>query len=99
MWVYGHRWIGRLDRWILLVEVYVLYMTVQKCIIMLSCYTQEWLGDEEEPLSGFSWRGGAERETNGILMWSKAFIIMKPSTGEEVSINNNMKLKGAASCI
>ena len=51
----------------------------------LSCYTQEWLGDETEPLSGFSWRGGAERETNGILMWSKAFIITKPSTGEEVS--------------
>ncbi|XP_065883232.1 atlastin-2-like [Dysidea avara] len=47
---------------------------------------EEWLGSESEPLGGFSWRGGAERETNGILMWNRAFIITKPSTGEEVAV-------------
>jgi len=50
------------------------------------CLQQEWLGEETEPLGGFSWRGGAERETNGILMWSKPFIIAHPFTGEEVSL-------------
>lgn len=34
----------------------------------------EWLGEDEEPLVGFSWRGGAERDTTGILMWSDIFL-------------------------
>ncbi|XP_017140673.1 atlastin [Drosophila miranda] len=34
----------------------------------------DWLGDEAEPLSGFSWRGGSERDTTGILMWSDIFL-------------------------
>lgn len=33
----------------------------------------EWLGKEGEPLQGFSWRGGSERDTTGILMWSDIF--------------------------
>ncbi|XP_043278003.1 atlastin isoform X3 [Venturia canescens] len=44
-----------------------------------------WLGTDQEPLSGFSWRGGSERDTTGILMWSKVF----PGTllnGEKVAI-------------
>ncbi|XP_024943923.1 atlastin isoform X2 [Cephus cinctus] len=44
-----------------------------------------WLGSDDEPLSGFSWRGGSERDTTGILMWSKVF----PGTlsnGEKVAI-------------
>jgi len=46
----------------------------------------EWIGREDEPLTGFSWRGGIERDTTGILMWSKPFVTTLPSTGEEVSL-------------
>lgn len=42
------------------------------------------MGREDEPLKGFSWRGGIERNTMGILMWSKPFLATLPSTGEEV---------------
>ena len=42
------------------------------------------MGREDEPLKGFSWRGGIERNTMGILMWSKPFIVTLPTTGEEV---------------
>ena len=45
----------------------------------------DWLGGEAEPLGGFSWRGGSERDTTGILMWSKVF----PATlanGERVAV-------------
>ena len=35
----------------------------------------EWLKDREIPLKGFSWRGGSERDTTGILMWSKPFVL------------------------
>ncbi|EFN89021.1 Atlastin-2 [Harpegnathos saltator] len=47
--------------------------------------TDTWLGAEDEPLSGFSWRGGSERDTTGILMWSKVY----PATlanGEKVAV-------------
>ncbi|XP_032521043.2 atlastin-like [Danaus plexippus] len=33
----------------------------------------DWLGVEDEPLSGFSWRGGSERDTTGLLFWSQPF--------------------------
>lgn len=45
----------------------------------------DWLGDENEPLSGFSWRGGSERDTTGILMWSEIFLHDYPN-GEKVAI-------------
>ncbi|XP_051166542.1 atlastin isoform X2 [Leptopilina boulardi] len=44
-----------------------------------------WLGDENAPLSGFSWRGGSERDTTGILMWSKVFLSTLQN-GEKVAI-------------
>jgi len=44
----------------------------------------DWLGDDESPLEGFSWRGGSERETTGILLWSEPFCCTLP-TGEQVS--------------
>lgn len=44
-----------------------------------------WLGKESEPLSGFSWRGGSERDTTGILMWSDIFT-WDYSNGEKVAI-------------
>ncbi|XP_061166573.1 atlastin-2-like [Saccostrea echinata] len=44
-----------------------------------------WLGGDDSPLEGFTWRGGSERETTGILMWSEPFICKVPS-GEEVAV-------------
>lgn len=40
----------------------------------------DWLGDPEEPLTGFSWRGGSERETTGIQIWSEVFLVDKPDS-------------------
>uniref|UniRef100_A0A8I3RUR8 Atlastin GTPase 3 n=1 Tax=Canis lupus familiaris TaxID=9615 RepID=A0A8I3RUR8_CANLF len=37
-----------------------------------------WLGDSEEPLTGFSWRGGSDPETTGIQIWSEVFTVEKP---------------------
>ncbi|XP_054460050.1 atlastin-2-like [Anoplopoma fimbria] len=37
-----------------------------------------WVGGEEDPLTGFTWRGGCERETTGILAWSEVFVVEKP---------------------
>ncbi|XP_073950070.1 atlastin-like [Choristoneura fumiferana] len=33
----------------------------------------DWLGSEDAPLEGFSWRGGSERDTTGLLLWSQPF--------------------------
>ncbi|VDD74386.1 unnamed protein product [Mesocestoides corti] len=44
-----------------------------------------WLGDPNEPLTGFHWRGGADRDTTGIHMWSEVFLV-KLSSGEEVAV-------------
>ncbi|XP_014249399.1 atlastin-like [Cimex lectularius] len=33
-----------------------------------------WMGPKDVPLEGFSWRGGSERDTTGILMWSEIFL-------------------------
>lgn len=43
------------------------------------------MGKDDEPLKGFSWRGGSERDTTGILMWSHIFPATLPS-GERVAI-------------
>ncbi|XP_045530273.1 atlastin isoform X2 [Pieris brassicae] len=45
----------------------------------------DWLGSDDEPLGGFSWRGGSERDTTGILMWSEIFKATLDD-GEEVAI-------------
>ena len=44
------------------------------------------MGREDEQLTGFSWRSGSDRETTGILMWSRPFIATLPGSGEEVSV-------------
>ncbi|XP_076877379.1 atlastin-3-like [Brachyhypopomus gauderio] len=46
---------------------------------------ENWLGREDEPLSGFSWRGGSEPETTGIQLWSEVFVVRK-SNGKEVAV-------------
>ncbi|XP_021191931.3 atlastin isoform X4 [Helicoverpa armigera] len=45
----------------------------------------DWLGGDEEPLRGFNWRGGSERDTTGILMWSEIFKATLDN-GEKVAI-------------
>ena len=37
----------------------------------------DWLGKDDEPLTGFTWRGGSEPETTGILLWSEVFLVEK----------------------
>uniref|UniRef100_A0A671LS33 Atlastin-3-like n=1 Tax=Sinocyclocheilus anshuiensis TaxID=1608454 RepID=A0A671LS33_9TELE len=46
---------------------------------------QDWLGQENDPLTGFSWRGGSEPETTGIQLWSEVFIVRKKD-GSEVAV-------------
>ncbi|XP_072314427.1 atlastin-1 [Eucyclogobius newberryi] len=46
---------------------------------------EDWLGDSEEPLTGFTWRGGSERETTGIQIWSEVFLVDKPD-GTKVAL-------------
>lgn len=41
------------------------------------------MGGDDEPLTGFSWRGGCERETTGIQAWSEVFVVEK-SDGSKV---------------
>ncbi|CDW55934.1 atlastin [Trichuris trichiura] len=36
----------------------------------------EWLNDDASSLEGFSWRGGAERDTSGVLLWSQPFVLL-----------------------
>lgn len=33
-----------------------------------------WLGQDDDPLIGFSWRGGSDRVTTGIYVWSDIFL-------------------------
>uniref|UniRef100_A0A8D0GS37 Atlastin GTPase 3 n=1 Tax=Sphenodon punctatus TaxID=8508 RepID=A0A8D0GS37_SPHPU len=47
--------------------------------------SSNWLGEEEEPLLGFSWRGGSEPETTGIQIWSEVFTVEKPD-GKKVAV-------------
>ncbi|XP_078505148.1 atlastin-2 isoform X2 [Lissotriton helveticus] len=44
-----------------------------------------WMGGLNEPLTGFTWRGGCERETTGIQVWSEVFQITKPD-GTRVAV-------------
>ncbi|XP_034043449.1 atlastin-2-like [Thalassophryne amazonica] len=37
-----------------------------------------WIGGEDQPLTGFTWRGGCERETTGIQAWNQVFVVEKP---------------------
>ncbi|KAF1374540.1 atlastin-1 isoform X1 [Sander lucioperca] len=47
--------------------------------------SEGWLGEADEPLTGFSWRGGSERETTGIQIWSEVFLVDKPD-GKKVAV-------------
>ena len=45
---------------------------------------KDWIGSDDEPLTGFHWKRGSERDTTGIIMWSEPFIL-KNSSNEDVS--------------
>ncbi|XP_032872786.1 atlastin-2-like [Amblyraja radiata] len=47
--------------------------------------TSNWLGRDDKPLTGFSWRGGSDPDTNGIQMWTEVFVVQKPS-GNRVAV-------------
>ncbi|KAM5252031.1 atlastin-2 isoform 1-T1 [Hipposideros larvatus] len=47
--------------------------------------TQSWIGGNNEPLTGFTWRGGCERETTGIQVWNEVFVIDRPN-GTKVAV-------------
>uniref|UniRef100_A0A665WK15 Atlastin GTPase 2 n=1 Tax=Echeneis naucrates TaxID=173247 RepID=A0A665WK15_ECHNA len=46
---------------------------------------ESWIGGDDEPLLGFTWRGGCERETTGIQIWSEVFVVDKPD-GSKVAV-------------
>ncbi|XP_013135806.1 PREDICTED: atlastin-like [Papilio polytes] len=52
---------------------------------VLNSKDDNWLGPEDEPLQGFGWRGGSERHTTGLLLWSKPFKATLHN-GEKVAI-------------
>ncbi|XP_038634305.1 atlastin-1 isoform X1 [Scyliorhinus canicula] len=60
-----------------LMDFMLRYMYSQDC--------NAWMGHCDEPLTGFSWRGGSERETTGIQIWSEVFLVDKPN-GEKVAV-------------
>ncbi|XP_041645379.1 atlastin-2 isoform X2 [Cheilinus undulatus] len=47
--------------------------------------SESWIGGDDEPLTGFTWRGGCERETTGIQIWSEVFVVDKPD-GSKVAV-------------
>lgn len=60
-----------------LLDFFLRYMNAQS--------SGEWLGDDNSPLEGFPWRGGADRDTTGILVWSEPYIVQIPS-GEQLAV-------------
>ena len=46
---------------------------------------EDWMGDKDEPLSGFSWAYGSHRHTTGIIIWSDVFLYDAPN-GDKIAI-------------
>lgn len=46
---------------------------------------RDWLGKADEELRGFTWRGGQNPETTGILIWDDPIVIRRKG-GEEVAV-------------
>ena len=59
-------------------------MTVHVVLSQQQEQSDSWVGGDDDPLTGFSWRGGCERETTGIQVWSQVFVVNKPD-GSKVS--------------
>lgn len=63
----------------------LLHFCSNPCIMLLQ-KSATWPGGDDEPLTGFTWRGGCERETTGILAWSEVFVVDKPD-GTKVALD------------
>jgi atlastin len=50
---------------------------------------EDWMGSEDKPLTGFDWKRGDDKVTNGIWIWSEPFIIKNKETGKEVNKPNH----------
>ena len=46
----------------------------------------DWIGRNDDDLTGFAWENGSKRVTTGIWMWSEPFIFAREGTGEEIAI-------------
>lgn len=64
------------------------------CALQKDGNAQNWLGEEDDPLTGFSWKGGSEPDTTGIQIWSEVFTMHKPD-GKEVRYIYSVSLKNA----
>ena len=62
---------------------FLIFFLVKLCLTKGFQGSTDWLGPEDRPLTGFSWRGGCERDTTGILAWSEVLLVDTP-TGEKV---------------
>lgn len=47
--------------------------------------SENWLGDDDEPLTGFEWKSGTKRVTTGLILWSDVFLYDDPK-GEKIAI-------------
>ncbi|XP_053203300.1 atlastin-2-like [Panonychus citri] len=47
---------------------------------------EDWIGDLDEPLRGFSWRDDVERDTIGIALWPKPFVLTRKDGSKIVVI-------------
>ncbi|KAH6923571.1 hypothetical protein HPB50_002393 [Hyalomma asiaticum] len=52
---------------------------------LYNLHIENWLGDPNEPLNGFKWRGGCERHTVGIKAWDEVFLV-QTSSGQEIAV-------------
>ena len=49
-------------------------------------HRNQWRGDKDEPLHGFSWKSGTGRNTSGIIFWSDVFLSDFPNGGDKIAI-------------
>ena len=47
--------------------------------------SDNWLGEDDEPLTGFEWKAGTKRVTTGLILWSDVFLYDGPK-GEKIAI-------------
>jgi len=47
---------------------------------------QDWMGEANAPLQGFSWKSGTKRNTTGVVFWSDVFLYTHEKTGERLAI-------------
>lgn len=52
---------------------------------LYNLHIENWLGDPNEPVNGFKWRGGCERHTVGIKAWDEVFLV-QTSSGQEIAV-------------